>query len=148
MTTKALISALVGCLSWLPYSSTADAAPFQQYKNGVCGASLICTIDFPVVQAGQRLEITNASCYLRVSGTHELYAMQLFVAEGTNTRSALTLQPKNVDVVSPFEAVYSASHPIFAFANAGQRLRAFVELKKGTFSQLACHISGRLQNLP
>ncbi|HET6376220.1 MAG TPA: hypothetical protein VFF88_09235 [Methylocella sp.] len=148
MKATALFSALLGCLSVLPLSSAAEAAPFQQYKNGACSASSkICTIDFAVVPAGKRLDIIDASCYLRVSGAHELYAMQFLVMQGTATQSALTLQPQYIDdVTMPFESVYSANHSTIAFANAGQRLRAYVELSKGTYSQFACHISGQLQS--
>lgn len=97
---RALVPALLGCLLWLPLPSPAEAAPFQQYKNGVCTSSSICTIDFAVVPAGRRLEITNASCYLRTSLTNELSAMQFLVIEGTATRSALTLVPSFVDTIS------------------------------------------------
>jgi len=144
---RALISALLGCLGWLPFSSVAEAAPFQQYRNGVCASNSICTIDFGLVPAGGRLDITNVSCYLRTSGTVELSAVQILVVRGMVTQSALTIVPEFVDTLGvPFESVFSANHPIFAFATAGQRFRAFAELKKGTFSQFACHISGQLQS--
>ncbi|MCI0465488.1 MAG: hypothetical protein L0Y57_00530, partial [Beijerinckiaceae bacterium] len=74
------------------------------------------------------------------------YALQLLVAEGSATRSAITLVPEFVDEASsPLQVVYSANHSIFAFAKAGQRFRAYAELKPGAFSQFACHISGQLQ---
>jgi hypothetical protein len=145
MKAAALCLTLLG-LGWLPLSSAAEAAPFQQYRNAVCTASLICSIDFPVVQAGKRLEISNVSCYLRTSGTVEVFAMQFLVNEGATTKSALSLAPSFVDTTGvPFESVFSTNQSVFVFANAGQRLRAYVELKKGTFSQFACHISGQLQ---
>ncbi|MCI0465489.1 MAG: hypothetical protein L0Y57_00535 [Beijerinckiaceae bacterium] len=145
---RVLFLALLVCLSWLHFSSAAEAAPFQQYKNGVCTTGPICTIDFAVVPSGKRLEITNASCYLRASVDLQLHAMQFLVLEGTAIRSALTLLPKFVDDISlsvPVQTVYSANHSIFAFANAGQRFQAYVELKHGTYSQFACHISGQLR---
>jgi hypothetical protein len=134
-------------LALLPLSSVAEAAPFQLYKNGTCTPSLICTIDFPAVPANKRLEITNASCYLRVNGNHDLAAMQLLVMQGTIVRSAVTLVPSRVDNIGgPTPAMYGASHSIFAFANGGQRFRAYAELAQGTFGQFACHISGQMQN--
>jgi hypothetical protein len=145
---RALFSTLLGCISWLPLASAAEAAPFQRYLNGVCPGSLLCTIDFPTVQAGKRLEITNVSCYARVSGNHNFYALQLLVFEGGAIRSALTLRPRYVDdVTTPFQSVYSANHSIFAFANAGQRFQAYAELEEGTFSQFACSISGQMENI-
>jgi hypothetical protein len=148
MKSRALFSALLGCLAWLPLSS-AEAVPFQQYRNGTCASALICTIDFPVLLANRRLDITNVSCYLRTSGNHEFKAMQLLVMQAAATRSALTLAPSLVDLTSnPFEAVYAANHPIVAYAGAGQRFQVYAELHRGTFSQFACHISGQLQVVP
>jgi hypothetical protein len=145
---RALFSALMGCLAWLPFSSAAEAAPFQQYRNGVCAAS-ICNIDFVVVPAGRRLDISNVSCYLRASGDRDISAMQLLVMQGAATRSAVSLVPEHVDDMgSPFQSVYSANHTIFTYATAGQRFRAYTELKKGTFSQFACHISGQIHIVP
>ncbi|HET6376221.1 MAG TPA: hypothetical protein VFF88_09240, partial [Methylocella sp.] len=40
------LSALLSGLSLLSLSSAAEAAPFQQYKNGVCTSAKVCTIDF------------------------------------------------------------------------------------------------------
>jgi hypothetical protein len=146
MKAKILLTALVGCLGWLPLSSAAEAAPFQRYLNGVCN-SLVCTIDFPVVQAGKRLDITSSSCYLRATNDRDLLAMQLLVMEDTATRSAVTLNPSlSESLVTSQETVFSTNDSIFAFANAGQRFRAYAELKKGIFKQFACHISGQLQN--
>jgi hypothetical protein len=136
-----------GCLSWLPLASAAEAVPFQQYKNGACTSSLTCTVEFNLVPGGRRLDVTNVSCYLRAGGTVELLAMQLLVTEGGATRSAVTLVPAFVDTTgTQDEWVYSANATIFAFAKAGQRFLAYAELKKGTFSQFACHISGQFQN--
>ena len=76
--------------------------------------------------------------------------MQLLIVNNAGGLiSALTLTPQFVDsITTPSERVYSASHSIFAFANAGQHFQAYAELKLGAFSQFACHISGDLQNVP
>jgi hypothetical protein len=63
--------------------------------------------------------------------------------------TVITLLPKYVDGISTTaEAVFSANHSIFAFANAGQRFRVYAGLQKGTISQLACSISGQMENVP
>ena len=143
-----VVTILVGCFFWLQGSS-AQAAPYQRYQNGSCG-SLVCAIDFPKVPAGKRLVLSNTSCYLRVSNAADLLAMQLFVLNNVGGFvSAQTLTPQFVDsITTPAERVYSATHVVFAFANAGQRFQAYTELKQGTFAQLACHISGDLQDVP
>jgi len=143
-----VLTILLGCFFWLQGSS-AQAAPYQRYLNGSC-AGFVCQIDFPKVQADKRLVISNASCYLRVSNSADILAMQLLIVNNSGTLiSTLTLTPQFVDsITTPSERVYSASHSIFAFANANQHFRAYAELKQGSFAQFACHISGDLQNVP
>jgi hypothetical protein len=139
---------LLGCLFWLQGSS-AQATPYQRYQNGAC-VGLTCAIDFPKAPAGKRLVIQNASCYLRVSNSADIYALQLLILNNADTLiSAQTFTPQFVDsITTPSERVYSGTHSIFAFANAGQRFQVYAELKAGSFSQLACHISGDMQNAP
>jgi hypothetical protein len=127
----------------MPVSSVAEAVPYQLYKNGNC-SSLVCNIDFPVVPANRRLEISNVSCYVRTSSDLELYAMQLLVMQGGVTRSAVTLAPVFLSSIGTTETVFSANHTIFAVGRTGQRFRAYTELKAGSFKQYACHISGEM----
>ncbi|MPZ58095.1 MAG: hypothetical protein GEU91_16690 [Rhizobiales bacterium] len=135
--------ALLACLFWLPVASAAQAAPFQDYRNGACGSG-ICNINFAPVPSGRRLDISNVSCYLRVSQDADVYALQLLVAQGANISSAVTVVPQFVDSVAGIgDRVYSADHHIFAFANAGQRFRIYAELKGGVYRQLACTSAGK-----
>ena len=96
--------------------------------------------------AGKRLDVTNVSCYVRlrnVTGRPAIRAAQLLVigANPNNTLNAVTLVPHEVsNLVS--EIVFSADHPIAAFARSQQRFRAYVEINFGAFSQVACQISG------
>ena len=126
-------------------SGVAHAAPYQKYLNGSCG-QLVCSINFPVVPVGNRLEISNVSCYLRTQSDSGLYAAQLLVVAGANFPSAVTLVPYLVDTVgaTPSAQIWSANHSIFAFATAGQKFRAYVELLHGNIYQWACHISGQM----
>jgi hypothetical protein len=90
--------------------------------------------------------VNDVSCYVRlatVSGNFDLRAVQLLVlgANPTNVLSAVTLVPSLVGRHSP-EVNFASNHTILAFANAQERFQAYVEIKAGTFSQVACHISG------
>ena len=140
-----LLRSAVAVLALGAIIAPASAKPFQQYLNGVCGATL-CTIDFAKVPAGKRLDVTNVSCYVRlrnVTGRPAIRAAQLLVigANPNNTLNAVTLVPHEVsNLVS--EIVFSADHPIAAFARSKQRFRAYVEINFGAFSQVACQISG------
>ena len=40
--------------------------------------------------------------------------------------------------------MFAANNAISAFAGAQQRMQAYVEIADGSFSQVACHISGDL----
>jgi hypothetical protein len=145
----ALAGTLLTCLSSLPLSSAAEAAPYQRYQNGTCAVGpTICNIDFPVVPANRRLIVTSVSCYLRTSSDRDLYAMQLLVVVPGGLGSAVTIVPQTVDSISATgDLVWSANHTVVAFANAGSRMRAYTELKAGSIRQFACHISGDLQAL-
>lgn len=125
----------------------SSARPFEQYLNGACGAK-ICTINFAKVPAGQRLEVTNVSCYIRlkaVPGRPSIRAVQLLVlgANSNNAVSATTVVPFFTSD-DGFEVVHSANQIVTAFANAQQRFQAYVEISSGVFSQVACHIGGDL----
>lgn len=142
---RSVLFALLGCIAGFSLSSAAQAARFQQYLNGAC-AGLVCKINFLVVPAGKVLDVTNFSCYLRVSDSSEIYALQLLViGPGGGILNAVTADLNFVDLISSgTQYVYQSNDTIFAFATAGQRFQAYAQLKAGTFSQFACHISGQL----
>ena len=149
MISRSTVFALLGCAACISLSSAAQAARFQQYLNGAC-VGLVCTINFSVVPAGKTLDVSNFSCYLRVSGVDsgksDVFALQLLqIKAGGGIGNAVTADLQFVDsITTPSERVYQSNNTIFAFATAGQRFRAYAELKAGTFSQFACHISGQL----
>jgi hypothetical protein len=136
--------AAITCLLWPSVSPAAEPLPYQLYKNGSCTAAKICSIDFPAVPAGRSLEISNVSCYLRVDGASVLNAMQFLLMEGAAVKSALTVEPRLIGGSAATSLVYAANHHVLMFVSAGRRLQAYADLTQGTYSQFACHISGRM----
>jgi hypothetical protein len=147
---KAIRSALAVLALATLAATPASARPFQQYLNGACTGKKICKINFAQVPTGQRLLVNNASCYVRMgrdpgSNNTALRATQILVV-GPNTNnvlSAVTLLPIPFSQTEK-EVVFAANSAISAFANAQQRMQAYVEIDEGSFSQVACHISGDL----
>jgi hypothetical protein len=143
-----VLSAALGLGAIATASSGAEAAKFQRYLNGACGPVAACSIDFGPVPAGKTLEITDASCYLRTTSDANFYAMQLLVMRGATVTSALTMGPMTrfFSEVAPgeFTNVYQMNNPVYIFANAGQRIAAYTEIRGGQYRQFACHISGQL----
>jgi hypothetical protein len=144
-----LLRAAAALLALGTLAAPGSARPFQQYLNGTCGGSApICTINFVKVPAGQRLDVSNVSCYIRLKdgsgGAHVRAAQFLVLGANPNTIvSALTIVPAYVE--SQFgESIFASNHLVRAFATAQQRFQAYVEIDHGGFSQLACHISGDL----
>jgi hypothetical protein len=131
------------------FGTPAHAKPFQQYLNGVCGGTAtLCKINFVKVPAGQRMTINNMSCYMRLTNGANGFAPAIRAAQilvlgvnPANVRNAVTLVPQPVGKAGA-ETVFSANHTVSAFANANERMQAYVELSIGSFSQVACHISG------
>ncbi len=69
-------------------SLAATSAPFQRYQNTECTGGPDCTIDFPVVAAGKRLDIFSTSCYTRFTGFSsdtDIAALQLLVINSKGT---------------------------------------------------------------
>jgi hypothetical protein len=131
--------------------------PYQQYTwNEEChvGAGTpTCTLDFDVVPANSRLEITNVSCWLQMSSAPAiLRAPQLLVIGGGGTIvSASTLVP-TVLFRREDETIWTLNHAVQVFADAGQRFQGW--FNKDRFSGdlvvwrlIACHISGHLVKL-
>lgn len=141
------IRALFAALLFLAFSGSiagaATSVPYQKYINGSC-PNLICNINFPVVPAGKRLEITSTSCYLRTSSTADFFGLQLLVVTPSNViLNAVTLPTRFADSSETYRH-YTGASETFAFALGGQRFRAFAQLTSGAFLQFACHISGHL----
>ena len=53
-------------------STTAKAADYQRYQNGVCAANSVCHISFPQVPVEKTLTLSNFSCYLRMTQSNDL----------------------------------------------------------------------------
>jgi hypothetical protein len=143
---RALLRSAAALLALATLAAPASARPFQQYLNGACSGT-ICKINFVKVPVGQRLLVNDVSCYVRLApagGGFSLRAVQLLVlgANPANVLSAVTLVPSLGAGSSITEANFASNNTISAFANAQQRFQAYVEITLGTFSQVACHISG------
>lgn len=126
-------------------AGAATSAPYQKYLNGSCPSS-DCVIDFPVVPAGRRLEITSASCYLRAGASpySRLEELLLLVKlPGGSTALAVTLPTEQTSDAEDYRH-FTADADIFAFATGGQHFQALAQLSRGDFRQFACHISGQL----
>jgi hypothetical protein len=144
-----LIRSAAALLALATLAAPASARPFQHYLNGAC-AGLVCKINFGVVPAGQRLDVKNASCYVRLDrlpggGDPQVRAMQLLIL-GRNpatVASAVTMVPALVGKPG-IELVFAAEQSLSSFALAQQRFQAYVEISGSKFSQFACHISGDL----
>ena len=146
-TRRVLLRSAAAVLALGALAAPASARPFQQYLNGAC-TGLICKISFAKVPVGQRLDVKNASCYVRLGrlpggGDSQIKAMQLLIlgANPANVVSAVTMVPALVGKPG-VETVYSAEHSLSSFANAQQRFQAYAEISGSTFEQFACHISG------
>jgi len=139
---------------WLVVSmcGNAQAADYQKYQNGACVAGSLCNINFPVVPAGKTLRLSNLSCYLRFNVVNDLYGAQLLLLNASGgVIMAVTPQFAKLGTVTVnanSEYVLVSNETIRVMSVAGQRFRAFVEVRNcvsgtaGTVSQYACHISG------
>lgn len=159
-THRALITIGLGLLTFgFSMDAFAVTTPYQRYLfSPKCSADLkTCQLDFPVVPANSRLEITNTSCYIQLKQNAgfagELNYVQLLVKGGTgSTVSASTLAPLQIgqtSIIGPDLISYAANHTVSVFANAGQHFQVLSKVHEGTFdgsggTALACHISGRL----
>jgi hypothetical protein len=139
------VSALLTCLGSPMLSSSAAAAPFQQFEMGLCSETG-CLIPFAVTPTGKRLEVYNVSCYLRMSGALDLFRVGLTVNADAHQ---VVLTPERVaGSGASGRTVYQATNSIFAFAREGEQFAAFVEWNKGDVDHFECHISGEMLDAP
>jgi hypothetical protein len=132
-------------------ASAAVAADFQQYLQGNCNG-LVCTVDFDKVPAGKTLRVKQTSCYIRGNHPSDPYgllrAVQLLVVKGNSTVGMAVSTPTMVMGINygatDVQVVYQSNDEVQVTAKGGQHLRSHVEIFKGSFEQVACHISGTL----
>jgi hypothetical protein len=128
--------------------------PYQEYafaQNSTCSGNPVCRLNFPRVPAGARLELSNASCYVKLKGANGdsafVKVIQLLVLKADNTlvtasNMAPYLTGRGVEGGSVWRT-FSFNHPIRAFAPAGRHFQAYVEQNEvASFDFVACHISG------
>jgi hypothetical protein len=156
---RSAVAMLAGLGGLLLMPAAAQAADYQVYKDAFkgdakCAANAQCIIDFATVPAGQKLTITNLSCYLSHKEGVGLAALQLVVQKANFDRvfavtPNLQLQSK-VAVGDQQYFVWVSNDTIKAVTKAGQHVRVYAEVHKGTdgsvgtVEQLACGISGTL----
>jgi hypothetical protein len=131
---------------------------YQQYTwNESCGEQPICRIDFDVVPANSRLEITNVSCYVNLRGPNTaniiLRVPQLhIIGTGGTVVTASTLAPTVLHSGDRDEIIWTANHAVDVFADAGQHIQGFFQRHEfdtvgNRWKIIACHISGHLVKL-
>lgn len=150
-----IITGLASALLALTFASSASAAtsaPFQKYVSIQPCVFLDCKLDFPVVPAGKRLDITNVSCYYRGQKTPstDIYSAQIIVkTKAGGIASAVTLKPAFVSESSAQNYIdFASNDAVFIFAAATQHMQAEVQMtSSGGLAQLACSIGGHLVTL-
>jgi hypothetical protein len=147
-----IISATLGLLGLATIAGPSQAADFQQYLQGNCAAT-ICTVDFDKVPDGKTLRVAMASCYVRAEAPHSnpygvLHAVQLLLVKSGGAIGMAETLPAELTTYEETPAgsrtIHQSNEPVQVTAKGGQRIRAYVELREGTFEQVACHISGKL----
>jgi hypothetical protein len=146
-TGRALLRSVAALLALGALAAPASARPFQQLVNGNCVGE-ICKYDFAKVPLGQRLDVHNVSCYLRMavppSESVPLAAAELAVLGATTPPkliNSVSLVPHYVGQHDD-QIVLSSNDSVAAFANAQQRFEAVISLYAGTIFETHCQISG------
>jgi hypothetical protein len=129
-------------------------SPYQEYafaQNDACSVGTVCTLNFRRVPSEARLEISNASCYVKLKGTNGdnafVKVIQLLVLKAngslvTASNMAPYLTGRGVEGGNVWRT-FSFNHPIRAFAGARENFQAYVEQNEvALFDFVACHISG------
>lgn len=148
--------ALIGLFA----GTAVEAADYQVYRRGDCFGT-ICRVDFDPVPVGKRLRVSHASCYARVTtprsyAAGNLFAMQLLLinAGGAGVGNALTFSVSRIAEFptvsgetmpnSNYTSVYQAHDEVRMFADTYMRFQGYVQIGRGEFEHVACHISGDL----
>ena len=150
---RRLLQSIAALVALSALVAPASAARFQQLLSGKC-VGTTCKTDFVKVPSGQRLEINNASCYLRMGvapGTEiilypPMVATQLLVVGATTppkTVNAVTLVT-SITGTHGDQVVISSNDAVSAFANAQQHFQVVATIYEGTVFETSCSISGNL----
>ena len=149
---RALLGSAAALLALAAFAVPASSAPFQQMGFGAC-AGKICKFNFTPVPAGQRLVVSNVSCYLRMAvppgDFYPLAAASLSVLDADPTKivSIVTLVT-NVTGQHDDQIVLSSNDMVAEFANARQRFQAVISFYEGQVFETRCQISGDMAKLP
>jgi hypothetical protein len=143
------LSALLFASAALPFAAEAEAAPYQQYKVGVCGTSATCTITFPNVPSGKTVELTNVSCYVGMGdllGIRKIQLQQVSSSNALGTAVSLIAAPYIIAAGRPDQqSVGIVNTPVTLYAKGGEKFRIVATLPTGSrFREMSCHVSGKL----
>ena len=121
-------------------------SPYQEYSESAnCTqgnfSNFECLINFSVVPAMSRLEITDVSCDITTGGALFKLHSEVVNSDGS-IPIIVTLVPKLIEL-----GVYASNNTVFEFANSGQHFRASADIHNSGVSFMGCHISGSLVKL-
>lgn len=129
-------------------AAPASARPFQQLVVGNCVVKT-CKYDFVKVPIGQRLEIRNVSCYLRMGAAAETFfppivASELAVLGATTPPKTLNAVELITRITGAHEdqIVVTSNDSVAAFATAQQHFQVVTVVYDGALFETRCQISG------
>lgn len=127
----------------IPPPSGQIGHPYQRELGKSClGAG--CILDFPVVPAKRRLDLSLANCAVQGSGT--LTGMALFLNEGSTTLiSHELIQRQTITIGSQVRRLFS--EPVEISVVTGRHIVASVLLNSGPVD-IRCSLFGTLVVLP
>jgi hypothetical protein len=143
---------LLTCGVLLGLTAGASAAPFQQYKNGVCPGRF-CAIKFATVPAGKQRIVRNMSCLVRLNDdVAELYYVVLQARRANDqVIHSVILETSSGNFVSSDQTgdvnqrVFNINAEVLATANVGGYFLAQMDTfgpPGGAILQFDCGISG------
>jgi hypothetical protein len=142
------VPALFALFANIGLASAADTTtPYQEGKGCPSNATTSCVLNFKPVPAGQRLEISNVTCYFGIAPSSARVALAaLSVFDGRKNISAQFLTPVWVATEpSAAAAAEALTDQVFAFATAGQNFSiTIVGTSDMTGLQGNCSLSGHM----
>ena len=132
-------------------ASAETRVPYQIYINAssVCSISSTgCAVSFPEVPYPKRLEITNVSCYFKLSNSptiSRILFVQLLSRLSYNhgITSANTLVPQSVNSTAAHR-ILSSNDQILFQVNGAQYPQVLLQISQGYILAIACSISGEM----
>lgn len=119
--------------------------PYQQYIVKSCPTGNTCVINFGVVPANVRIELSNASCYIAGTSTPAFtrldFLQLLSLRADSSVAAAVTLVPHQAGFRNPVVS-FAANATVAAFAGATQHFQVIARSLSGQIVNFACNLSG------